>query len=282
MATPKVKWDLNGKGVAPQQPGEGGFSEYAGPELVKGSYPAKIKRVVVGKIGENAKPGSKKSANHGKPRISILLEVQTSDIPDKAKYHGHPIWDGLNIIDGGQGFVNAFLHSLTNGSESQKRAIESAFWDDDKGPDFKRVKVEKGPKAGTINTHIVKIGRAVLGPPGKGQFMVQVIAKPDHDLSGAFKAAITEYLPYEGEQDLPEDDDDENEDDVDDVEDDDEDEDDDTGLESDSDDEDDEDAEDDDVDSDDEDEDDDSDDDDEDEDAEPEPPVKAGAKKRVF
>lgn len=271
MVATKVKWDLNGKGVAPQQPGEG-FSNYAGPELVKGSYPAKIKRVVVGKIGENAKPGAKKSANHGKPRISILLEVQTADIPDKAKFHGHPIWDGLNIIDGGQGFVNAFLHSLTNGSESQKRAIEAAFWDDDKGPDFKRVKVEKGPKAGTINTHIVKIGRAVLGPPGKGEFMVQVIAKPDHDLNGAFKAAVTEYLPYEGEQNIPEDDED------DDAEDDE----DDTGIVSDTDDDDDEDEdeEDEEDDEDQEDEADDGDEEDQGDEDEPEdaPPVKKGAR----
>jgi phosphopantothenoylcysteine synthetase/decarboxylase len=122
----KLKWDISGKGVKPKQPGEGGGNNYEGPNLVKGSYPAKIKRMEVTKITSN-------TVNKGKPRIRILLEVQTDKIKGKEQYHGAPVWDGLNIIESGKPYVNAFLHALTDGSEKSKRAIEAVFWDEDKG-----------------------------------------------------------------------------------------------------------------------------------------------------
>jgi hypothetical protein len=187
---PKMKWDVDGKGVAP-----GSAGGYAGPDLPKGSWPAKVKRVEVVKIGENKKEGDAKSANDGKPRLRILLEVQTSHDPDRKKYHGHPIWDGLNIIKGSESFVNGFLHGLTDGSQRAKDAIESAFWDDDKGPDIKRIKVLKGKNAGKIETHIIKIGRVKIDSP-KGEVMVQVTTKPG-EWKGDYRAEVTGYIPFD-------------------------------------------------------------------------------------
>lgn len=176
--TMKMKWDLNGKGVAPTA-----GSGYSGPPLPKGSWPCKIKRITVGSI--------KNGANAGKPRLSILLEVQTADIAGKEQYHGAPVWDGLNIIQSGVGYTNAFLHALTDGSESAKRAIESAFWDSDKGPDVKKSKT----KAGVEETHIVRIGKVKINSP-EGTVMVQITSKMDKDLKGNDRPAVAEYMPH--------------------------------------------------------------------------------------
>lgn len=176
----KMKWDINGKGKGAAT----GGSNYSGPPLPKGSWPCKIKRITVGSI--------KNGPNAGKPRLSILLEVQTAGLGgDMAKYHGAPVWDGLNIIPSGIGYTNAFLHALTDGSESGKRAIESAFWDADKGPDVKKTK----NKNGVEETHIIKIGRVKIDSPN-GEMMVQITSKVDKDLNGNDRPAVAGYMPH--------------------------------------------------------------------------------------
>jgi hypothetical protein len=192
----KVKWDVDGKGVAPQQ-GMG----YSGPDLPKGSYVAKIKRMTIGKI-------SKEGENHNKPRISVLLEVVGPE--DASEYIGHPIWDGLNIIESGRGYVNAFLHALTDGSKSAKDAVEKAFWPPN-GPNAKREANKDGSKS---DLHVKKIGRYVIASPN-GEHLVQIVAKPD-SYQGKFRAVVDQYIPYAGKQtnkvadddDLDDDDDD--------------------------------------------------------------------------
>jgi hypothetical protein len=183
----KLKWDISGKGVKPKQPGEGGGNNYEGPNLVKGSYPAKIKRMEVTKITSN-------TVNKGKPRIRILLEVQTDKIKGKEQYHGAPVWDGLNIIESGKPYVNAFLHALTDGSEKSKRAIEAVFWDEDKGADFKKVRNKKSDE---IEVHITKIGRLQINSPN-GEKMIQIVTRPGEDNKGNFRPEVAEYLPYTG------------------------------------------------------------------------------------
>jgi hypothetical protein len=202
----KMKWDINGKGV---DPASGGGQGYNGPNLPKGSWTAKVKRMTVGQIQSTG-------PNKGKPRISVLLEV-TGMKGDKAKYNGHPIWDGLNIIDSSVPFVNGFLHGLTDGSEREKRAIESAFWDEDKGPDFKRVKVEKGNRAGEVDTHIIKIGKVKIGSPN-GETLVQVTTR-EGEWNGKFRAEVTGYIPMSRENTSGDDDDDVDDEDEDDDED---------------------------------------------------------------
>lgn len=182
----KLKWDISGKGVKPKQPGEG-MSGYEGPNLPKGSYPAKIKRMEVTKITSN-------TVNKGKPRIRLLLEVQTDKIKGKEQYHGAPVWDGLNIIDSGKPYVNAFLHALTDGSERSKRAIEAVWWDEDKGADFKKIRNKKSDE---IEVHITKIGRLQINSP-VGEKMIQIVTRPGNDNKGNYRPEVAEYLPYTG------------------------------------------------------------------------------------
>ena len=197
----KMKWGgVSGKGVAPQA-----GMNYAGPDLPKGSYPAKIKRMEVVKIASN-------SVNKGKPRIRILLEVQTSHIKGKEQYHGAPVWDGLNIIDNtsAKGFVNAFLHALTDGSDRAKRTVEAVFWDEDKGCDFKRIRNKKTEE---VETHITKIGRIAINSP-EGTKMVQIVTRPGEDNKGRYRPEVAEYISYKSDgSELPEDDEDSDDDD---------------------------------------------------------------------
>lgn len=182
----KLKWDINGKGAPPK---EGGGNNYAGPNLPKNSWPAKVKRLEVTKIASN-------TVNKGKPRIRILLEVQTRQLDDEGKwqYHGAPVWDGLNIIEGSEGYVNAFLHALTDGSDRQKKSIEAVFWDDDKGPDFKKT---RNKKSNEIEVHITKIGRVAINSPN-GETMVQITTRPGQDNNGNYRPEVTGYMPYSG------------------------------------------------------------------------------------
>jgi hypothetical protein len=194
MAT-RIKWDINGAGVDPA----GGMGGYDGPNLPKGSYLCKIKRMTVGEIKSIGE-------NKGKPRISVLLEVVGPD--SKKEYLGHPIWDGLNIIKSSLPFVNAFLHGLTDGSDQAKHEIEKAFWD--VGPKVKRVK----KKDNTVEKHVESIGNYAINSPS-GELLVQVLAKPS-SYKGQFKAEVAEYIPRKNSknrQELDEDGYDEDEDD---------------------------------------------------------------------
>ena len=193
---PRVKWDIDGKGVGPANAGGVGYS---GPDLPKGSYVAKVKRMTLGRI-------KSQGANHNKPRISVLLEVCG---PESAKqYFGAPVWDGLNIIDSSVPFVNAFLHGLTNGSDSEKKAVESAFWPPN-GPMTKK----EANKAGDEVIHITKIGKYNINSP-QGEQLVQITVRAGRDLSGNYRPEISGYLPYDGPKtesvDGDEDDDDDN------------------------------------------------------------------------
>lgn len=210
---PRIKWEIDGKGVGPA----GGGMGYSGPDLPKGSYVAKVKRMTLGRI-------KSQGANHNKPRISVLLEVCG---PESAKqYFGAPVWDGLNIIDSSIPFVNAFLHGLTNGSESEKKAVESAFWPPN-GPMTKK----EANKAGDEIVHITKIGKYAINSPN-GECLVQITVRAGRDLNGNYRPEISGYLPYSGpkpeslDDDEGDDDDDIDfgDDDDDEIEDDDEDE----------------------------------------------------------
>ncbi len=191
----RLKFDIDGRGDDPA----GGMG-YNGPDLTKGVYIFKVKRMTMGAI---------KAAgdNQGKPRISILLELVGPD--SAAKYKGHPVWDGVNIIKSGTGFVNAFLHALTDGSEAEKKAVENSFWGE--GPKADKITNKRGDE----EVHIKQIGKYKINSPN-GELLVQAVAAPDQDLKGNFRAKVNEYLPYEGKSNASGDDDD----DVDDAEDD--------------------------------------------------------------
>lgn len=182
----KLKWDVDGRG---DEPGSGG-GFYNGPDLPKGSYTFRVKRMTVGKIKSQGE-------NHGKPRISILLEAVGGagsnglDNPEW-EFLGAPVWDGLNIIKSGTSFVNGFLHALTDGSEAEKRAVEAAFWPPN-GPDARK---EKGRDDQPV-IHVKKIGKYKVNSPN-GELLVQAVVKPDKDLQGNYRPSIAQYIPYTG------------------------------------------------------------------------------------
>ena len=184
----KLKWDISGKG---DEAWGSGYTEYTGPTPPKGSYIAKVKRMTLGKI-------AKQGENFGKPRISVLLEIASGQganglDDENYQYRGAPVWDGLNIIKNQTGRVNGFLHALTDGRDSAKRAIETAFWPPN-GP-----KAEKMEKDGKSTIHITDIGKYHIGSPD-GNLYVRIVTKMDKDLDGNPRAEINNYLPYEGQQ----------------------------------------------------------------------------------
>jgi hypothetical protein len=185
----KLKWDITGKG---DEAWGAGITQYEGEVPPRGSYVARVKRMTVGAI-------KSQGDNHGKPRISVLLEVVGGAGVDGVRdteyeYYGAPIWDGLNIIKTQTPKVNAFLHALTDGSEEAKRAIETAFWPPN-GPDAKK----EARKDGTDDVHIKAIGKCPIGSPN-GEYLVRIITKLEPDPKGQMRAAVNQYLPYKGPQ----------------------------------------------------------------------------------
>lgn len=184
----KVKWDTDGKG---DEAWGAGQDAYTGPIPPKGSYVAKIKRITMGKI-------KAEGDNKGKPRLSVLVEVvsgqgaESIDDPDY-KYRGAPIWDGVNIIKSQTGRANAFIHALTDGSESAKRAVENKFY-----PPNMDVRAEKVTRqSGVEDIHIKSIGQYKINSPN-GETLVRVVTKLGKDLDGNPRAEISQYLPYTG------------------------------------------------------------------------------------
>jgi len=182
----RVKFNINGKGVAPAS-----GNRYAGPDLPKGSYTCRIKRATMEKIKSMGE-------NKGAPRLNILLEVRggagANGIGDADyEYLGAPIWDGLNIISSSVAFVNAFLHGLTDGSDAEKRAVETSFWDE--GPFVKTVTNEK---TGEKSQHVTRIGKYKIDSPN-GEHLIQVTTKAGKDLKQQYRPEVTGYQPYTGD-----------------------------------------------------------------------------------
>jgi hypothetical protein len=184
----KLKWDITGKG---DEAWGSDFQTYEGPTPPKGSYVAKVKRMTLGHI-------KKEGENKGKPRISVLLEIVSgagaNGLDDeKYQYRGAPVWDGLNIIKAQTGRVNGFLHALTDGSDAEKRAVETAFWPPN-GPKADKVARRDG---GPPDVHITHIGKYNIGSPD-GECLVRITTKMGKDLDQNPRAEIGSYLPYTG------------------------------------------------------------------------------------
>lgn len=184
----KVKWDVDGKGEAAWG-GDG--QTYSGPIPPKGSYVAKIKRMTLGKI-------AKEGPNKGKPRLSVLLEIVSGQgaesIDDKEyKYRGAPVWDGVNIIKSQAGRANMFAHSLTDGSDKAKRAVENKFWPPNM--DIRAERVDR--RDGGTDIHIKSIGQYKINSPN-GETLVRITTKMGKDLEKNARAEVSQYLPYTG------------------------------------------------------------------------------------
>lgn len=88
---------------------------YDGPAPTPGLYKGKVVWMGLAKI--------KTGDNAGNQRLSVLVQIT------EGKFKGASISTGFNF-GSGDGYINQFLHSLTNGSAEAKAKAESAFWDD--------------------------------------------------------------------------------------------------------------------------------------------------------
>src|ERR1700751_4551415 len=108
ITMPKFNLNINGVGEGAAE----GFKDWDGPLPPKGSYPAILKVVKVKQI--------KGKTDH---RLMIMVTLNTGD-----EYDGCPVFGGVNLTDQGIPYVNQFLHSLTDGSNSECEKIEKAFY----------------------------------------------------------------------------------------------------------------------------------------------------------
>ena len=135
---PKFNLDINGIGAGAAE----GRETYSGELPKTGTYEGTLKIITVGTIGAQAQ-------NAGKPKLSVGVELKNT--PNGA-YDGYVAWGNLNLIDSSIPFVNQFLWCLTNGSESEKTAIEKAFYDGG-------IVVDERKK------HVLKIGKFKIESP---------------------------------------------------------------------------------------------------------------------
>jgi hypothetical protein len=138
---PKFNLSINGVG---QDIAEG-REDWSGPLPPKGSYPAILKLVRVKQI-------KGKTDN----RLQIMAVLNTGD-----QYDGCPVWGGVNLTDQGIPYVNQFLASLTDGSESEIEKIEKAFY--------------TGFVVDEKKTEVLKIGtKRINSPDGKLPIMISL------------------------------------------------------------------------------------------------------------
>lgn len=179
---PKLSFGIDGVG---KEDIEGGF--YQGDPPVPGTYKGKLKICRVGKI-------KKAGENQGKPRLAILVEIT------EGKYKGAGVWTGLNVTDQGVPYVNQWLNSLTDGSNSAKKAIQDAFWGP--GPDV--------VKNGDI-VEVKKIGRYPINSP-EGEIPIIFTVKKGKDQDGSPRPEVGRFLSKSTSSDQDGDDDDDDDD----------------------------------------------------------------------
>lgn len=152
---PKFNLDINGVGAGAAE----GREQWSGEAPPTGTYEGVLKVMSVGVIANQS------SANYGKTKFSIGVEFNSKD-PNYRKYNGFIAWGNLNMIDSSVPYINQFLHTLTNGSESEKTEIEKAFYGGG-------IVVDERKK------HVTKIGKWNIGSPEGGlPIRVSVSSKP--------------------------------------------------------------------------------------------------------
>lgn len=109
---PKFNLNINGVDVEAAE----GYDQWKGPLPPKGSYPAKLKLVQVKQIKD-------KKDN----RLSIMATVNTEGDAELGKYHGCPVWGGVNLTEQGIPYINQFLQSIST-DESDYQKVKKAFY----------------------------------------------------------------------------------------------------------------------------------------------------------
>ena len=91
-----------------------GTDYYDGPPPTPGVYNGKIKQLALATIASGP--------NAGGQRLHLVVEIT------EGKFKGAGLVTSLNLTPQGSPYVNQFLRSLTDGSDSQYTAIREAFW----------------------------------------------------------------------------------------------------------------------------------------------------------
>lgn len=149
---PKFSLDINGigKGAAEER------KSWAGGLPPTGSYDGVLEILSLGTISQKAK----KPENRGKPVLKIGVKLVNTP---GGEYDGYIAWSRQNLLEGSEPYVNQFLHSLTNGTQTEKDEIERAFYGD-------------GLIVSENRQHIVRIGDWKIESP-KGKLPIKVAVR---------------------------------------------------------------------------------------------------------
>lgn len=157
---------------AADQEAASGYPVYKGELPENGAYEAILKVVKVTKIGSGA--------DKGKNRLQLVLIL---DDPEHPEYDGCPAFGGLNLTDQGVPYVNQFLESLTDGSDTAKAAAKRAFW-------------KTGPIVDDAKEHIKKIGKINVNSP-QGEIRVLIGTKL-RTYNGNTTVNVQQYMIADG------------------------------------------------------------------------------------
>lgn len=103
-----MKPPIDGRGATAGE----GF--YDGPLPKPALYKGKVSYLALGKI--------KSGTNSGQQKLVVMCTIT------EGPFKGAGVGKNLQLSEQGAGWVNQFLHSLTDGSEAQKKGIEEAFY----------------------------------------------------------------------------------------------------------------------------------------------------------
>lgn len=149
---PKFNLDINGVDVDAAEERQ----VWSGELPVNGTYEGILKILSIGSISDKAKI----AANRGKPKLQIGIELVNTN---EGKYDGFIAWGSINLIESSLPFLNQFLRSLTDGSETQFTEVKKAFY-------------ETKPIVDETRKHVLKIGRWKTDSPN-GTMPVKVTLK---------------------------------------------------------------------------------------------------------
>ena len=142
----------------------GGGDWYDGPPPPPALYKGTIKKMLLHKTKD------------GELRIMVLCEI------NDGKYKGAGVTKWLQLTEQGSPWVNQFLHSLTDGSDQQKKAIRKAF---------KEIGYEVGDADQKKRLPILKIGKKTV-PVGKTVAFVTKLRTSEQD--GVTRAEISRFV----------------------------------------------------------------------------------------
>lgn len=144
---PRFDLSINGADVDSAEARE----DWKGPLPPKGAYPAKLRLMQIKAI---------KGSNTRK-RISVMAILQTENIDGQEEYHECPCWGGFNLDEAGIPYLNQFLDSLTDGSDSAIKKIRTAFYP------------PRGPIVDEKKVNVLKIGTLKINSP-EGELPIMI------------------------------------------------------------------------------------------------------------